>query len=285
MRAAPTRVQVTQDALAGGPVSLHTSIAFAAPGTRGDLVVVALEEDQQPLPVVTDNYGDTYQPAVGPIDSAGFIAGCCADSIFYGEGIDGGVDPLVLTFTYGNADTYRPEIVAAEYSGMRTLNALDGTSSDAGSGSALMSSGSLVTHADGELLFVAGTTTGAMVDAGAGFTLLSPNGGDLWADSFVGAAGPYTDYPLANDGRGWMVAMASFFPGTAPVDAGADAGANAGAVVDAGSVALSAPPLPAGPLHDYEVGWGCEVAPFSGLSLCGLLIWPLRRLRRRRGRP
>src|SRR5215471_16833341 len=133
---------------------------------------------------VADSAGNTYQVAVATGRGTGL-----SQAIYYAKNIKAaaaGTNTVTVTF---DSATPSIDVRATEYTGLDPTSPFDVGRSVSGN-SATARSG-VTRSAASELIFVAGTTTGAFSTAGPGFTsriVTSPDA-DIVEDTFIGGAG------------------------------------------------------------------------------------------------
>lgn len=144
---------------ASGPGTLQPSasavvVPYSSPQTAGDLNVVAVGwgDSTSSVSSVTDSMGNLYTRAVGPTAN-----GTLQQSIYYARNIAAGSNSVTVTF---NQSAKFPDMRILEYSGLDKVVPLDVTAAATGSGTSA-SSGSATTTSANELIFGAGSTSGA----------------------------------------------------------------------------------------------------------------------------
>jgi IPT/TIG domain len=184
--------------------SMSVPVTFPVAQTAGNLNVVAVGWDDTASSVtsVTDNRGNVYTLAVGPINGTGE-----RESIYYAKNITGGSTTVTVTFDHAAVFV---DLRALEYGGLDTANPLDVTAQAAGAG-ASANSGSATTTSASELIFGAGKTSGRFTAAGTGFTsrvITSPDG-DIAEDKIVNATGSNNAVATGTSSN-WVMQMATF---------------------------------------------------------------------------
>ncbi len=194
---------VADQARAAGPVALVQSasrfngatyqpfcqVAFPSANSAGNLIIVAVNlgapgSDHQA--VVTDTQGNRYFPATSLVTWRTNGGGDSAQ-LFYAPDIQGGPNAVTVSEisgqgggSLGGDGNAFNSIAVHEYSGLALASPLDAASVSNGiavSGPVTLSSGTVTTSVDGELIFGYGATYGAQLSAGAGFSLReSPDG-------------------------------------------------------------------------------------------------------------
>ena len=193
------------------PQTNQTSVGvrFNAAQVSGNLnvVVVGWSDVTSSVVSVSDTAGNVYQLAA-PITRSSSTS----QAIYFAKNIAANASNTV-TATFNTPAAY-VDLRVVEYSGIDAVNPLDQTASAVGSSSSA-SSGNVTTSTAKELLFAAGTTTGAFVSAGTGFTarvITSPDA-DIAEDQIVSATGTYS--ATANQSGTWVMQVVSF-RGAAP---------------------------------------------------------------------
>jgi hypothetical protein len=198
------------------PQSPQTSLSVTLPSVvAGDLIVVAAGWTSSTVDAVsvTDSRGNGYAKIVGPTRS-----GAEAQSLYLAQGVAGGT--TTVTAVLSGAAAY-PDLRAAEYAGVDTVNALDAAA--AAGGSSNSSSTSIRPSAPGELLVAANRVATRTVTAGSGWTsrVITNPDGDILEDRLATTVTSYVaDAPLAASGA-WVIQAAA-------LRAGSGAGGNGG---------------------------------------------------------
>ncbi len=193
---------------ASGPGTLQPSasavvVPYSSPQTAGDLNVVAVGwgDSTSSVSSVTDSMGNLYTRAVGPTAN-----GTLQQSIYYARNIAAGSNSVTVTF---NQSAKFPDMRILEYSGLDKVVPLDVTAAATGSGTSA-SSGSATTTSANELIFGAGSTSGAYIGAGTGFTSrIINNFGNIAEDEVVSSTGSY-NAAAPNSSSNWVMQMAAF---------------------------------------------------------------------------
>lgn len=158
---------------------------FASNVTAGDLILVhAIWGDgTSTINSISDTLGNSFVSAVGP--ARGFGAGLGASTqLFYAANAVGGTDKITVTLS---ASTYFTLFVY-EIAGAATSNPLDVTATGNGTGT-LVTTGTAVTTAANDFVFVGTGHHFASEAAGSGFTGLMSNVTGLSEYQTVGSAG------------------------------------------------------------------------------------------------
>ena len=139
------------------------TVSFKVAQTAGNLnvVVVGWNDTTTTIQSVTDNLGNQYVLAAGPVKGTGLT-----QSIYYAKNILGGSNSVIVTFS--KAASF-PDVRVLEYSGADTANPLDVVASASGN-SASANSGSATTTVANELIFGADTVATGNLSAGTNFT-------------------------------------------------------------------------------------------------------------------
>lgn len=191
-------------------------VSYPLAQTAGDLniVVVGWNDTTATVKSVADTLKNTYALAAGPTKGIGLT-----QSIYYAKNIPGGSNTITVTFS--QKASY-PDVRILEYKGLSATAPLDVTANASGtSGSnAVVSSGSATTTSASELIFGAGTTSGAFSQAGPSFTAeVITEFGDIAEDEVASAKGSHSaTATLGNNGsQNWVMQMAGFKPSEAPI--------------------------------------------------------------------
>jgi hypothetical protein len=202
------------------PQSPQPSVSVTLPSVvAGDLIVVAVGWTSSTVDAnsVTDSRGNSYAKVVGPTRS-----GAESQSLYYAQGVAGGT--TTVNAVLSGAAAY-PDLRAAEYAGVDTVNALDAAASAGGSSTS--SSTSIQTTAPGELLIAANRVATRTVNAGSGWTsrVITVPDGDLLEDRLAPTVTSYVaDAPLAASGA-WVIQAAALRAGSGAGGAGGTGGA------------------------------------------------------------
>jgi hypothetical protein len=193
------------------PQTNQTSVGvrFNAAQAAGNLnvVVVGWSDVTSSVVSVSDTAGNVYQLAAPVTRSSS-----TSQAIYFAKNVAANASNTV-TATFNTPASY-VDLRILEYSGIDTVNPLDQTASAVGSSSSA-SSGNVTTSTAKELLVAAGTTTGAFVSAGTGFTarVITTPDADIAQDQIVSATGTYS--ATANQSGTWVMQVVSF-KGAAP---------------------------------------------------------------------
>ena len=192
---------------AATPQSATSSVTvpFKLAQTKGnlDVVVVGWNDTSATIQSVTDNLGNQYVLAAGPVKGTGLT-----QSIYYAQNILGGTNSVIVTFS---KPASFPDVRVLEYSGADTNTPLDVTASASGN-SASANSGSAATTAANELVLGAETVSTGTLSAGANFTpriITSPDS-DLAEDRSVTTTGAYNATALLISSGPWVMQMVTF---------------------------------------------------------------------------
>jgi hypothetical protein len=191
------------------------TVSFKVAQTAGNLnvVVVGWNDTTTTIQSVTDNLGNQYILAAGPVKGTGLT-----QSVYYAKDILGGSNSVIVTFSKSASF---PDVRVLEYSGADTANPLDAVASASGN-SASANSGSATTTAANELIFGADTVATGNLTAGTNFTLriLTSPDSDLAEDRTVTTTGSYSATATLSSSGPWVMQMvalkASGTEGSAP---------------------------------------------------------------------
>jgi hypothetical protein len=178
------------------------TVSFKVAQTAGNLnvVVVGWNDTTTTIQSVTDNLGNQYVLAAGPVKGTGLT-----QSVYYAKDILGGSNSVIVTF---NKSASFPDVRVLEYSGADTANPLDTVASASGN-SASANSGSATTTAANELIFGADTVATGNLTAGPNFTpriITSPDS-DLAEDRSVSTTGTYSATATLSASGPWVMQM------------------------------------------------------------------------------
>ena len=214
LAAAPVTPAFVQVA-AATPQTSQASVAvkYSLAQTAGDTNVVAIgwNNATSSITSVTDSAGNAYRLAAPTARGSGI-----SQAIYYASGIKGaaaGTNTVTVVF---NSATPYVDVRALEYSGLDSVNPFDRTASAAGTGTAA-SSGAVTTTAANELVFAAGTTTGAFLGAGTGFSsrIITTPDADIAQDRVAGTTGSYSATATLSGSAAWLMQVATFKAATA----------------------------------------------------------------------
>ena len=178
------------------------TVPFKATQTAGDLnvVVVGWNDTTTTIQSVSDNLGNQYVLAAGPVHGTGLT-----QSIYYAKDILGGSNSVIITFS--KAASF-PDVRVLEYSGADPANPLDVVASASGN-SASANSGSATTNFANELIFGADTVATGTLAPGTNFTLriLTSPDSDLAEDRSVTTTGAYNATATLTSSGPWVMQM------------------------------------------------------------------------------
>lgn len=185
--------------------------------TTGNLIVVAVSKwdsaGTNSITGVTDNKGNVYTLAVSQPSP---FSGSTQQAIYYAQNVTGGSNFTVTTTISGSANKITTDIY--EYSGIKTVGALDKTATASTASTATPSTGSTAyTSQDRELVFAVFSPTANVANpiAGTGYTLqnymLNTTGMPLITeDKVVTAAGTQTATISVNASTTFFASIATF---------------------------------------------------------------------------
>lgn len=228
-----------------------TSLALTAINSTGaNFIAVAIECDTTLATTpVTDNFGNTYQKAYGPLNFTSGDKGY----LYYAENPTVGASHVITITATGTAFIAG---AAACYSGLATSGTLDQVVGIAtGSGTTLTTGTSGTTATANEVVIVTGSQdTGSSVtwSAGTGFTLRASIGNasagaiTFIEDKIVTSTGTQQGTANSTVSANWGCALATFkaagsggASGSAAITEGADSVSGTGSVGVSGSAAIS----------------------------------------------
>lgn len=170
------------------------SVAFTAPTTAGNLIIVGFDFYKSgSFKSITDSQGNTFSQ----IGSQLSTPGGSASRLYYAAGIRGGSETITVTLA---ASSPYLEVYAGEFSGVVAVDAQAGDFGTVGA----VSSGSAFTTATGDTLYGYCVSDG-QCSAGSGFTLRGNLDGNITQDKVSGAPGAYA--VTGNSTGGWSVHM------------------------------------------------------------------------------
>jgi hypothetical protein len=173
------------------PQTSQTSVkvSYSQAQTAGDLNLVAVgwNDTSATVQSVTDNLGNSYALAAGPLKGTALT-----QSIYYAKNILAGSNTVTVTFSKA---AIFPDVRILEYKGLSTTAPFDVTAGASGTSgnNIVVSSGSATTTSANELIFGAGITNGGFSKAGTSFKaeVITPDG-DIAEDEIVSATGSYS---------------------------------------------------------------------------------------------
>ena len=183
------------------------SVTLPSPSTTGNLIVLSFEINTPgslTVTSVTDNKGNTYSVASGPLN---WNASTEQMWTYYASNITGGGAAVTVTITLSGAAPFLEGYIL-EYSGVAQTSPVDQTSSGFGFGT-VMSSGSKTTTSPSELIY------GACFDYGIPtvdppFTARATNNNNFVADRTVAATGTYAVTGTMPVAQAWACQMVTF---------------------------------------------------------------------------
>ncbi len=193
--------------------SSNASAGFNLPQTLGDLNVVVIGWGDATATVsgnVTDSAGNTYTLALATVGN-GF-----SQSIYYAKNIKAATTNTV-TVNFSQAAAF-PDLRILEYSGVDTVNPLDGAAGASGATGAGLDSGTITTTSAGDMILGAGDVGGTITSPGSGFaTVIDDRYGNNVEHLFQNAAGPVDATATQDSGTvPWLMQGVAFRqPGTA----------------------------------------------------------------------
>jgi len=194
------------------PQTAQTAVSVTLQSQQGAgnlLVVIAGWNDSTAsISSVTDSRGDTFALAIGPTRRTGALS----QSIYYAKNIVGGGNTVTVRFSRAAAFA---DIRVLEYAGLDPVAPFDSAAAASGS-SGLADTGSLTTHAAGDLLVAGDTVWTGSPSAGSGFTsrIFTKPDADLAEDRVAGAAGSYNATAPVIGPNNWVIQVAAFKPAT-----------------------------------------------------------------------
>ena len=185
--------------------STSPQVTYGLPQTAGDLNVVVIGWGDTVATVisVTDSAGNTYAVAAAPVQGTAL-----SQTIYYAKNIAASASNTV-TVTFSQAATF-PDVRAAEYSGLDTVNPLDAGGGAAGAG-ADMDSGPVTLTSAGDLFIGAADVGDVVKSPGRGFTTVTLTAyGNNVEHTFPSGAGAIDATALEGDGDAWVMQGVGF---------------------------------------------------------------------------
>lgn len=160
-------IAFVNSARGGSVLGGQTAYTIAAMNvTAGNLIVVGIRSAYNRHTSVTDTAGNTYYAVPNPAGNA---------KLWYAKNVKGHASN-VITVHFSPADDY-VECIAAQYSGIDTVDPLDANANGVVTGSTTITSGAFTTKYKDELIICALDVEGSGTTwtAGAGYTLRENN--------------------------------------------------------------------------------------------------------------
>lgn len=239
------------------------TVPLNAAQSAGDLnvVVVGWNDTTATIQSVTDNLGNQYLLAAGPVKGTGLT-----QSIYYAQNILGGSNSVMVTFS--KAATF-PDVRVLEYSGAETANSVDVVASASGN-SASANSGSATTTAANDLIFGANTVATGNLSAGTNFTpriITSPDS-DLAEDMNAATAGSYSATATLVSSGPWVMQMVAFKAnGTTSAPTITTISPNSGSINGGTAVTITGTNFVSGATVTFGGTAGTNVTVVSGTSI------------------
>jgi hypothetical protein len=181
------------------------------------VVIVGRSDATAKVSSVKDTKGNSYTLAIGPTQVSGTISdlGTLSQSIYYASNIvAGGTNTVTVSFS--PAAQY-PDIRILEYSGIATVNPLDGSSASFGADVVSISNRVTTTNTV-DLLVAANTVLNVTTGPGPNFTqriLTSPDG-DIAEDWVVTSIGSYGATAPTFNTNWWVMQLVAFRAANSP---------------------------------------------------------------------
>lgn len=199
-------VQVQDVALGGTQSSISATYALAQNAGDLNVVVISWGDASALVASVKDSAGNSYVPALSPIAANGL-----SQSIWYAKNVKAAAAlSNKVSVTFDVAAT-TPDLRILEYSGVDTINPVDGGHSASSTVAGIAAdSGSFTTTFATDLVIAAVTPSTTTASAGAGFTTVNlPTSGDYVEHQITQAAGTVdAQATLTSDGSWVMQAVA-----------------------------------------------------------------------------
>lgn len=199
-------VQANEGTAQGAVTSI--AIAFGKDQASGNfnVVVVSWMDNTASVSFVQDSNGNgaggNYALAVGPTAGTNL-----QQSIYYAPNIAAGKSNTVTVFFNGQAN--QPNLRILEYSGVDSQSPVDVTIAKAGNGLQI-DTGFVLTMNAHDLLFAAGTSSGAFNDMTPGYTSRIFDGGHLVEDQFATVAEEYEATATLQAASNWVIQLVAF---------------------------------------------------------------------------
>lgn len=197
--AQPTFVQERDSQITFGSTSRTT---FSAQTTAGNLFVVYLVWDNTSGASVSDSLGNIYASAIGPTRWSNN-----RNSVQTFYAINRASGPNTVTVNFSRRIQSFGIVYAHEYSGIRSTGSVDVSAASSGSSGSL-SSGSINTTNDLDLIFAGGVSASTVTSASPGYSTRSVTQGNLTEDR-VSAKGIYSA-TANNAGGAWAMQVVAF---------------------------------------------------------------------------
>ena len=191
-----------------GAVTTVTITYSLAQGTGNlNVVVVGWNDSTATISGVSDSSGNSYLVAAAPVVQSG----TASQAIYYAKNIGGaaaGTNTVTVTFATA---AQAPDVRIAEYSGLDTVNPLDGSAGAQGNTSATSDSGALTTTNANDLLVGANLVQAVTTGAGAGFSSRGITAdGDILEDRTVTSTGSYNATAALDKIQPWIMQVVAF---------------------------------------------------------------------------
>jgi glucose/arabinose dehydrogenase/PKD repeat protein len=203
----PSFVQVSAVTPQTNQSQVSVTYTNAQVAGNSNIIVIGWNNSTSNVTSVVDSAGNVYKIAAPVVRGTNI-----SQAIYYASNIKAsapGGNRVTVTF---NTATPYVDLRATEYSGLDPVSPLDVSRSASGR-SATANSGAITTTAARELIFAAGTTTGAFTVPGSGFTnrIITTPDGDIVEDRFVTATGSYSSTAtLSASSAYWVMQVVAF---------------------------------------------------------------------------
>ena len=178
------------------------SLSFPANTTAGNLILVSFDFDSNAtLSSVSDSLGNLFTEVGSQLTSPGGAR----SRVYFAKNIKGGPDTVTVNLSANSAWI---EVYVSEYSGVDTVNPIDGQAGASGS-STSVSSGNATTTVTGDVIY--GYCVGdSACTVGSGFTARSTFNNNLVEDKTASSPGSYAATGSAT--RGWSMQLVALTP-------------------------------------------------------------------------
>jgi hypothetical protein len=206
--AAPIAFVQSNSATPQSPQTTVT-VTYTAAQTLGNLniVVVGWNDSTATVSTVTDSRGNAYAVAAAPVVQSG----TASQAIYYAKNISPAAAAAnTVTVTFSVAAAFA-DIRIAEYSGLDTVNPLDGSFGAQGSTTSISDSGPVTTTSANDLLVGANLVQSTTTGAGAGYTNRTiTQDGDILEDRIVTVTGSYNATAALDRVQPWIMQIVAF---------------------------------------------------------------------------
>ena len=184
------------------------SLSFPANTTAGNLILVSFDFDSNAtLSSVSDSLGNLFTEVGSQLTSPGGAR----SRVYFAKNIKGGPDTVTVNLSANSAWI---EVYVSEYSGVDTVNPIDGQAGASGS-STSVSSGNATTTVANDVIYSFCLADSACT-VGSGFTARSTFNNNLIEDKTATTPGSYAATGSAT--RGWSMQLVALRPAVTTTD-------------------------------------------------------------------